>query len=312
MRLFSHTPPRIHLLLLVLIPLLRIPSFDGSFLLLDESLYLLNAQRLQEGVSLYEGAWHMGPPLLVWIYATFVWLFGNGAMSALAVFTCIYIYIAAVYFNGMLGESRFFQKYLGISSLLFAFLVSVPWYGQELNASLFVLLPMTIAFRSLIRLDENRNHNFALLFQVGCWMMICILASYKSLFILLGIMLGYIMLKRPRLDEFFALIGGLVVVFIPFILLLIWQGNLGAWWDMGVLFFIDRLGFEGDFFQTASGFPLQAWFISWGSVLVLATAGFIHFRLRFFSYLAQIRTVELTNVNQRKRAIRAKSKALLA
>ena len=100
--------------------MLRLPTFNLQFLPDEEAYFLMLAQRMVESGSLYTDAWLAGPPVLVWIYYTFVKVFGSYALIALRISTCIYIYISAIYFNGLILEHRIFRNYTGLKTLLFA------------------------------------------------------------------------------------------------------------------------------------------------------------------------------------------------
>ncbi|WNJ21311.1 hypothetical protein [Pontibacter sp. G13] len=297
LRLLTNIPPGIHLLLWVVIPLLRFPSFHAELFLPEESLYLLNAQQLGGGAQLYTDAWLAGPPLMVWIYYFFHSLFGSAALTLIRVFTCMYIYLSAVYFTGMIGQYKPFRKHVGLMSLLFVLLVSVPWYGQELSASLFVLLPMCISFHSMLQLGDSRTQNFARMFQVGLWMTVCILATYKSVFILLGVLVAYFSLRSPRLEELASMFGGFVTCLFIVLVPLFFSGSLSDFWDLGVLYYWDRVGISDSLvYQYDVGTTIRAWAMSWGLILFLSTVGFMHFHAKFYSYVASIRAVDVTMV----------------
>ncbi|MEM6803137.1 MAG: hypothetical protein AAF696_17155 [Bacteroidota bacterium] len=293
-RFLTNIPPSVHLLLLVLIPLCRIPGFDGNFLLEEEALYLLLGQSILGEPQLYADAWFTGPPIMIWMYSFFLKLFGENALFAIRIFACFYIYLTAAYFNGILAEYKLFRKYVNLTSLMFVFLVSVPWYSQQFSASLFVLLPIIFSFHSLLQLGDNRQKNYRTMFQVGFWMMIAIMTSYKVLFILLGNIFAYIFLKNARLDEFTALIGGMMSVFGGLMLVMYLSGIFGEWWDIGFVSYLDRvmlLGLEKA--DIAVGDVLQSWISFWSALLILSIIGFLHFRLRFYSYVTKIRSIEM-------------------
>ena len=279
-RFLSNIPLSVHIFLLILIPILRLPSFGDTFFLTEESYLLLLGQKLAEGADLYKEAWLAGPPVMAWFYGIFCYVFGDNALTAIRVFTCLYIYLSAIYFNGMLSFYKPFRRYTGLSSILFVLLTSVPWYTQQMSASLFVLLPIIISFHSIIRLNENRQGNYSLMFQAGIWLMIGIMASFKIVFLLMGVILAYLVLRSPRLDEFCALLGGLLTVFI-FLLaaLLITESTMEAW-DQGLMYYLDRLGLAGQEVYVYE--PLKTlgfWSLCWGIFLFLAITGFFPFQI---------------------------------
>ena len=253
------------------------------------------AQRMVENGSLYTDAWLAGPPVLVWIYYAFVKVFGSYALIALRISTCIYIYISAIYFNGLILEHKIFRNYTGLKTLLFAMLVSLPWYAQEVSSSLFVLLPITISFHAFSLMGEDRVSNYGLMFQSGIWMMLCILTTYKAVFILFGLLVAYVWLKRSRADEFISLIGGMTLTLLVVLSGLFFNSALADFWDVGVLFYLDRIRLDlpGIYnYDTLSA--IYAWSLLWAPVMILGVIGFAHFRVRFFSYVTKIRGLELS------------------
>ncbi|MEM7659659.1 MAG: hypothetical protein AAF399_26335, partial [Bacteroidota bacterium] len=294
LRYLLNIPPSIHLILLISIPLLRLPTFLGDFYLEEESLLILLGQRIADGHALYGDAWYAGPPLMPWLYAAFVKVFGGGALPAIRIATCLYVYLSAVYFNGILAQHKLFRKDLGLTSLLYVLLVSTPWYTQQMSASLFVLLPMTIAFNQLMELGDKRSSNLQQMYLAGVWMMICILASYKAVFILVGLLIGYFLIRSPQVHELLALIGGLVVILGAVLYWMFYQGTLAAFWDIGVLYYWDRINLgTHEWYPFEVGQTLLSWLLAWGSVLLFALIGFFHFRIRFFSYVVKVRAAEV-------------------
>ena len=293
-RFLINIPPPVHLLLLVLIPILRLPGFDGNFLLEEESFYLLLGQSIAGDAQLYADAWFTGPPIMIWIYAFFYQLFGDGALLAILIFACFYIYLTAAYFNGILADYKLFRKNVNLTSITFVFLVSVPWHGQQFSASLFVLLPIIFSFASLLELGDNRQKNYRIMFRVGFWMMIAIMASYKVVFILIGIAFAYIFLKKARLDELVSLIGGMLSVIGGMVLILYLSGILGDWWDIGLVSYLDRVVLKSiENPELASMTVMQIWISYLPAILLLSAIGFMHFRLRFYSYVTKVRSIEM-------------------
>ncbi|RMG22135.1 MAG: hypothetical protein D6730_17115 [Bacteroidetes bacterium] len=275
--------------------LLRLPALVGGFYMHEESLLMLCAQRLQEGGSLYTDAWYSGPPLMVWIYYLFLSVFGKGALTAIRLFGCLYVYLTAVYFSGMLVAYKPYKRFTVLPAFLFVFLVSTPWYIQEFSPALFCLLPITIAFHSMIRLDEQRTRAYSLLFQAGLLMGLCLLAAYKTIFVLAGLILTYLFLKRPRSDELISLIGGVWVVLAIFGLQLYFSGSMADYLDVGLLYYWQRLGLgTGEMYHYFPQQSLYIWLLAWSTLIFFALLGYVHFRLKFYSYVVKIRSLEST------------------
>ena len=295
LRLLTNIPLPIHLLLIAFIFILRLPSLIGGFYLEEESLYFLCAQRIAEGGNLYKDAWLAGPPFMVMLYWFAFKLFGGATIIAMRIIACFYLYFSAIYFNGIIESYRLFKRTPYFSGFLFAFLASIPWYVQSFNSSLFVLFPIIFSFHVIIRLNERRHKSYALLFQVGALMSICVLATYKTVFILLGIMIAYLIIVSPKVDELLAMMGGVFFVVIAMIIGMFFSGNLLHFWDIGCLFYLDRIrmGTEQLYdYEVMRAFI--TWGLHWGIIILLAIFGFIHYRLRFFNYIVKIRSFEFT------------------
>ncbi|MEL6592955.1 MAG: hypothetical protein AAFQ68_22840 [Bacteroidota bacterium] len=295
LRLVTNIPLPVHILLLVLIPLLRLPSFDGNFFLGEESFYLLAAQKLAEGGHLYSDLWMTGPPVMVWIYRALYAIFGSVSLTVIRVLSCFYLYFAAVYFGGTINQFRPFGRMQGLPSVIFVILCSIPWYGLQLGASLFALLPLSASFFSVLQLRERAPQNNYWMFMAGFWLMLCTLASYKYIFIGLGILLTYLLLKSARIPEILSFFLGIFTVLTAFVLILFYAGSLGDFWDVGLLYYLDRIFLKNsEVYAYHSWDTIQVWLRNWGVFLIFGGIGFLHFRLRFYSYVAQLRTLELT------------------
>ncbi|MEM6344826.1 MAG: hypothetical protein AAF927_13125 [Bacteroidota bacterium] len=295
LRLVTNIPLPVHILLLVLIPLLRLPAFDGGFFLGEESFYLLAAQKLAQGGDLYSDLWMTAPPVMVWLYRMFYGLFGEGALTAIRVISCFYLYITAIYFAGTLNSFRPFGRMIGMPAVILVILCSIPWYGLQMGASLFVLLPMCASFFSILQLRERAPQNNFWMFYAGLWLMVCTLASYKYIFIGFGLLLTYLILKSPRLPEILSFFLGIFVVLLTLLLILFYTGSLADYWDVGLLYYLDRIFLtDSKIYAYHSWDTIQVWVRNWGIFLLFGGIGFLHFRVRYYSYVAQLRTLELT------------------
>ncbi|RMG68070.1 MAG: hypothetical protein D6722_12225 [Bacteroidetes bacterium] len=295
LRYFLHIPPTSHFLLLGLIVLLRLPAFSPALLLPEESYYLVLAEKLQQGAHLYSEAWHAGPPLMAWLFHALWAVFGSSSWWVVRVGTALYIYLAAIYYNGILAEYKLFRQFSGLPAFIFVFLASVPWYSLEMSASLLVLWPVVAAFHAVLRLGERRRQNYGLLFQAGLWMGLSVLVSYKVVFILLGLLVAYLVLRAPRLDELLALVMGGAVVTAMVLLMLFFNRSLTEFFDIGILYYLDRSGLsDGSLYRYDVAFQLRILAICWGPFLLMALLGFLHYRARYFNYVVKLRALETT------------------
>lgn len=72
------------------------------------------------------------------------------------------------------------------------------------------------------------------------------------------------------------------------------SGALAAWWDIGMVSFLDRVvnkSMQNQDYQL--GLVLSSWGAFWAILLILSVIGFLHFRLRFYSYVTKVRSIEM-------------------
>lgn len=290
----ANTPPSVHLLLLVLIPLLRWPGFLAGYYHGDEALSLLLAERALTEGPLYIGAWYAGPPLHIWFYESFVSLFGTYALLGLRIFAVLWIYCMAIYLNGIWDRFKVLRRYEGLPGILFAILASVPWTSLHMSSELLAMWPVLVAYNRLLNLTENASRNYGLMFQAGALMMVAMLTDYKVVFLFLGMIVAYLLLRTARVDELVAALGGVAVVGLTFVGFLYLQGTLSAFNEIGFRYYFQRLEVSGsELYPFTSLDTLLSISLSWGFVIVIAFVGFAHFRLRFFTYVVKIRSMEL-------------------
>lgn len=294
LRILSYIPLSVHLISLTLILILRLPSFFDVYITEEEALYLLISKTLAKGGVLYQDAWFAGPPVMPGIYRVLYFLFGEGALLASRIFACVYLYIAAIYFNGLLSSYKLFKRYPGLPAVLLIFLISSPWYTLQFSASLFVLLPMILALHTIMQLGEHATASYRPLFFAGVWVMIAILASYKVVFFMGGILFSYLLLKQVRLDEIVTFFGGAFTVLFVWLIRMYFSDSLVDFWDIGVVYYVDRAGLSSiSGYAYNNLFALRIWLYVWGPILLLAIIGLIHYRSRYFSLVAKIRTVDV-------------------
>ena len=112
----------------------------------------------------YVDTWDNKPPIIIWFYSFFVWVFGSGALLAVRIFTVIYLFVAAILLNQFVVENKLLDQFSLLPALLFLILCSVPWYAQELNGEMLMILPVILAFHQLVQITErdpiNNRHLF--------------------------------------------------------------------------------------------------------------------------------------------------------
>ena len=158
------------------------------------------------------------PPLLAWFYAAFVWAFGGAALTAVRIFTCLYLFLAAVSFNGLVLRSRINGQFSILPGFFLALLCCVPWYAQELNGEILLMLPMITCFGLLTRLQDGEEANpDQRLFTAGLLLGIAFMIKYQAVFLFLGFFIAYLIILAPRLrDEHCLILQDLLGLVRPF------------------------------------------------------------------------------------------------
>ncbi|MEO1450897.1 MAG: hypothetical protein AAFV07_15315, partial [Bacteroidota bacterium] len=283
-----------HLALLVGIILLRLPGFFPDFLLPEESLAFLAGQRVVEDGPLYMRTWYGGPPIMVWFMSGCYAVFGSYTTFFLRVISCLIVYLGAVFCHGMVNTFRPFEHTSYPVLWSFVLMACIPWFGLQMSTSLLVLLPILIAFQTVMSLGDQRTQNYRIMFRTGVLMMLCMLTTYKVIFITLGLLIAYFLRRRPQLDELVSLLGGMLVSFFGVAFVLFMTDSMAEFWNQGISFYLDRLRFStpGEAYHQ----PLRETFLQllshWGIFWVLGIMGFLYFRVRFFSYKVNIRSLE--------------------
>ena len=295
LRYFSYISLPTHLLLIGVIILLHLPIFHQNYFLPAESQILLCVKRLAiAGGSIYKDAWIGHPPLIVWLFQLFDYLFGAYSLFILRGLRCLYIYVCVVYFSGFVASLRVQSRNKEVLTFALAILLSTPWYSLDSSHTLFCLLPLTFSFVSLFRLEggTNRKRNLRAMFWIGVWVMVCIFLSYKAFFLFFAIIVAYLILRPYRMDEMVSLIGGMFVFLSVLLLTLYFSESLSEFIDQGFLYPWDRQGILKP--NVDKSLP-STWIsigINWSVWIFLGILGFIHFRLRYYSYLVKVRLLE--------------------
>ncbi len=294
-RYLPQTPPSVHLLVLVLAVILRLPAFWGDFYQVDEELAWLAAVQSVGGGDLYIDAWFSGPPLVVWVYQIFVWIFGSSALTALRIFSIFWVYLLAISVNGFLAAGKVISRFSGVPAVLMVLFTSTPWQSLELGGELLAVVPLLLAFQRLLDLGEqSRGRNpYSRLFTIGLLAGIAILFSYKSFFMGAGLVLAFLILRTANLPEFFTLLMGIITPILGALVVMYIEGNLMAFREIGFEYYWQRVTLTGDTYYPATTLStLQSMAFTWGVLLVLVLVGFFHYRTRFFSLVARIRSIE--------------------
>src|SRR3990170_7823229 len=157
-----HTPGWLFVLLLIVL-LLRIPSFFEPYSYGDEMIYLTLGEAIRQGIPLYSGIHDNKPPLLYIVAAIAGSLFWFKAILALW-------HIITVFLFWKLTKALFPSKEkLGkIATVIFALFTTIPLLeGNIANAELFLIGPIIGAFLLLWAFDKKitpQKHFFSFFF----------------------------------------------------------------------------------------------------------------------------------------------------
>lgn len=273
---------------------MRLPSFHLGYFQPSESLYGICAEKIVEGKALYKEVWYSGPPVIVWFYSIFTFLFGKWWLIALRLFTGVYIYYLAVYFGGWLAQYRSFDRYSFLAPVIIVLLTCSPWYALEMSTELFIILPLLIAYQLIIEASERSFTDYQPFLFTGILGMVCILSTYLAIVMFISVLILYLMTRRGALDEMLTILGGAVLTLGVCAIILFLSGSLGGFIDMGVLYAVDLVRFEilGNTFRDTQG-AFTGFLAVESLFVILAIVGFTHFRLRYYSFLVRIRRIEM-------------------
>lgn len=259
----------------------------------DESCYLVAAEKILDGGVQYTDTWDNKPPVITWFYLLFAWAFGSGALLAIRIFTVIYLFVTAILLNQIINNQKLIQTFTLLPAFVFLVLTSVPWYAQELNAEMLMLLPAIVAFYQLFLLEEREPQNHSRLFLAGMLLGVCFMIKYQAVFLALGLGFAYLIILPPRLSEIFSLIAGFLLCTGTFVMAIQFTGALADFWDVGVLYNLDYISVgknPGEEISVAGNLIQYARL--WGAFIFLGLVGIVHFRLNYFSNTIRLRKME--------------------
>ncbi len=272
---------------------LRAPSFHTQYFGEDESFYMVSAEKVINGEAQYLDTWDNKPPVLVWVYSFFLWVFGEFAFLAIRIFTAIYIFLTALLVNRFVDDNRLLNQFSLLPAFLVIFLSSVPWYSQELNGEILMNLPVVLAVTEILKLRERSRKNTSHLFLAGLLLGLAFMVKYQAILVFLGMFAAYLFTQPTKLSETFSYFFGFLLSIFGLVLVVYFTGALDAYWDIGVLYNIDyiRVGANpGEIVNPL--FNLGQYAQLWGIFILLGVAGIVHYRLNYFSKTIRLRKVE--------------------
>lgn len=238
-----HTPTWLFIILIVVF-LLRIPSFFEPYSYGDEMIYLTLGEAIRRGIPLYSGVHDNKPPLLYIIAALAGSLFWFKAI--LAIWSLVTIFLFWKLASALFPKKENLQK---ISTAIFALLTTIPLLeGNIVNAELFMIGPTIAAFLLLF----SSRLNFKNTFIAGLLFSLAVLFKIPAVFdIPAVIFLWFTVIKKYNLKEFkeisiktLYLIAGLLT---PIALTFIWYYLRGAFKEYLVAAYLQNFGYLSSF-----------------------------------------------------------------
>lgn len=294
LRLLSYNHLFTYVVVFLITVAVRLPSFHPHYFEQDESFYLTCGQKIVEGGVQYVDTWDNKPPLLVWLYAGFVWIFGSKAIIAIRVFTVIYLYVTALLLNQFVVDNKLIERFSLVPAFLYIFLTAIPWYAQELNGELLINLPVMLAVVQILNLSDRSSRNNNFLFWAGALLGLCFMVKYQSVFLFLGLVAGYLTLQPPKLTELFSVLAGFLLTLGIVVGIIYLTGAIDAYWDIGLVYNLDYMVLGKNLGEDVSIlFNLGQYLQLWGPFLLAALIAAAHFRLSYFTNSIRLRKVEV-------------------
>lgn len=238
--LFRFNHPVAYLILLFLAFVVRLPSLNTDVLSQEENLLLNTVIRMDQGHTLYSETLSSVPPLLAGFWYFFYALFGNDCVMAIRMFSCIYLFLCAFFFNQLIHDFRLSRDKTLFPGVLFLSAVSFPWYAQQVTGEMLMLLPLLSSVYLLIRSFEEGVKPLSLLLMVGMLTSVSVLLEYQSVLYYFAILLIYFIMRPARLEEIVTLIIGFFLPLFFCALTLAYNNALSSWTQDSVLYRLDE------------------------------------------------------------------------
>ena len=224
---------------LVMVFILRIPSFFEPYSYGDEMIYLTLGQGIKQGIPLYKGIYDNKPPLLYIIAAISGSLFWFKIILASVnlISICLFWKLSKILFPKN-------KSLIKVATIIFGILTTIPLLeGNIANAELFMLAP-TIGALIII---FSKKQNFKNLFFAGTLFSLATLFKIPAAFDLPAIVtfwLIYSITQKGKFINFLKKTFYLVLGFLtPVFLSLIWFFLQGSLKDYVFAAFIQNIGY---------------------------------------------------------------------
>lgn len=284
--------PLLIFLLLGLTVVLRLPSFHPNYTATDEAVYMAVAERMAQGHTLYTEAWDHKPPVLLLLYAGMYELFGTYTLWAVRVLATLLAFLAALLLNALYNRFRFSGRETSMPAFLLCLWLNVPWYTQELNAELLILLPALLIVKLMSDYFIDEQQQWSKLYWIGLLSGIIILTKYQGVMLILAFQVAYFGIASSRLRDLVTLGAGL---FSCFFLLFVWmyvQGNLADFFRLAVMYNLDYMLWGHNPGEQSNWASSLEYLKIWGIPLLVAILSFLRMRSRYFSLAIRQRRFE--------------------
>lgn len=207
---------------------------------MEESLLLQTAMRMHAGHDLYSEVLSSVAPLLAGIWYLFYVVFEDFCLPAIRVFSAVYLFLCAFLFNQLINDLRLVRDKSLFPGIIFLTAVCFPWYSQQMNGEMLMLLPLLLSVYLIIRTFEEGGKPLQLLLMVGLLTSLSVLLEYQSVIYYFGILIIYLIIRPPRLNEFFTLVIGFFLPVFFCALILGMEGVLSGWVQNSLLYRLDE------------------------------------------------------------------------
>ncbi len=292
-RFLENNNPVLYLFLLIFIVLLHIPVFHENYYGIDESLYVLCAQKIAQGEVMYLEVWDNKPPLIFGFYTLFVRLFGNYTFFALRTFSIFYYFICALIFNQLFYFYRFSKSFHIWPGILLALLSLNPWYANELNAEHLMLLPtlFMVLYASFYFIEGEKKWYY--LYWIGILGAVCMGFKYQGLFNLIGLIFGVFLFYTLKPQELLTIFLGFMTVILMIFLSLYFTDSVNEFVDIGFLYNFDYMRVGKNLGEEVNWFTgLKEYLKNYGVLIVTGTLGILNYRARFYTMAIRQRKIE--------------------
>lgn len=233
-----HTPKWLFFLLVIVL-ILRIPSFFEPYSYGDELIYLTLGEGIRQGVPLYKSIHDNKPPLLYITAAVAGSLFWFKAI--LAIWHLITVFLFWKLASALFPKK---DKLTKAATVIFAILTTIPLLeGNIVNAEIFMIGPIIAAFLMLF----TKKLNFKNVFSAGILFSVAALFKFPAAFDIPAIVFLWLVsakLSKKNLGQIAVNTAYLVAGFLtPIAATLIWYFARGALAEYIIAAFAQNIGY---------------------------------------------------------------------